>query len=572
MKKFRAISVIMSVLMVCSSLLFVGCNKGGPSVDSTKSQLRILNFGGGIGEEWLDNRIAEFEELHKNDTHWEEGKVGVQIHPMHKKVTGTELVDTLSGNSNDLFFTEGVNYYDFVNRGDGESLFADITDIVTSTLPNESKSIEQKMSGNIADYFKTNDGKYYAVPFYAGFEGLNYDIDLFDEYGLFFVGDENNNYRAKYVIEDDEKIYSFCKLNGNLSSGPNGIHGDYDDGLPATYEEFFALCEYMKSGNSGTEITPMIMNSAHFYMHYLLASMQADYEGVDDYMLNFTFNGTANHLVEEINADGSVVLKDPVSISNANGYELYGQAGRYYALSFLETCFKKGYISNTEEEYMSTMNLFLNGKYSSKIETIGMIVEGCWWANEADNANYFNNGKGRTRDNSRLGYLPFPKATDEQVGEKLTIPAINNTAIFIKNSSNDVAKAIAKEFIKFVLSDTNLKKFTQETDILMLYDYEMSEQELNNVSPYGRSVYEMKNNANIVYPNSKSPLLLSDTTYFNIQLNNWVSTVSQDSKNVTVNDPVIQFKSNKVNVKDYFFGLRDYRISNWATKFKDFID
>ena len=97
----------------------------------------------------------------------------------------------------------------------------DITEAVTEPLTEygEQGSIEDKMTTQQQNWFKVN-GSYYAIPHYEGYYGMFYDVDTFDERNLFMTDSG-----------------TFTNYSGR-GKGVDGVAGTYDDGLPATYEEF----------------------------------------------------------------------------------------------------------------------------------------------------------------------------------------------------------------------------------------------------------------------------------------------------------------------------------------------
>ena len=98
------------------------------------------------------------------------------------------------------------------------------------------------------------------------------------------------------------------------------------------------LCDYIVSSG----VTPLIWSGQNHsdILGKFMQQLAADYEG-EEFMLNYTFDGTATHLVESIDNSGKVTFREPTQITNANGYELYSSAGRYYSLKFVENILSK---------------------------------------------------------------------------------------------------------------------------------------------------------------------------------------------------------------------------------------
>lgn len=83
------------------------------------------------------------------------------------------------------------------------------------------------------------------------------------------------------------------------------------------------LCDYIVSSG----VTPLIWSGQNHsdILGKFMQQLAADYEG-EEFMLNYTFDGTATHLVESIDNSGKVTFREPTQITNANGYELYSSA------------------------------------------------------------------------------------------------------------------------------------------------------------------------------------------------------------------------------------------------------
>ena len=205
----------------------------GVEVDENKTQLLVATFEGGLGTQWIRESADRFEEAFK-DVSFEEGKKGVQVRITKSTNYGGESVlDTLKTEEADVWFTETVNYQDHINYEN----FADITDIVTEPLSEygETESIADKIDPAYREFLNVGtdaEPKYYGIPFYDGFYGLTYDVDMFAEQNLYF----------KDGADELEFVTSASDVK---SAGVDGKLGTYDDGLPATYAQLKALLEKM---------------------------------------------------------------------------------------------------------------------------------------------------------------------------------------------------------------------------------------------------------------------------------------------------------------------------------------
>lgn len=140
MKKTIGLTLLMSMLLGS-----VGCGAAGPgpqeSIDKTKTQLRIYNFDGGVGTDWLYEIEAAFEAKYA-EVSFEKDKKGVQV----LVVPGKDNPASITASKYDILFTEGVYYNDLIASDE----LLDISDIVTGSLSEitngaETQSIQDKM-------------------------------------------------------------------------------------------------------------------------------------------------------------------------------------------------------------------------------------------------------------------------------------------------------------------------------------------------------------------------------------------------------------------------------------------
>ena len=270
MKNKRILALATALIISATAFsAFTGCGKRTEAdYDPTKANLMVATFSGGVGKAWLEDAAVRFEKKYENATHFQEGRTGVNIAVDGNKDTyGGQSLET-SALTQDVYFTEGIEYYKFVN----DKKVADITDIVAQeTLSDygENVTIESKLDPSIQDFLKSKDGKYYMLPFYDGFYGLIYDVELFETKGFYF--DE-----AGYFLK--KTVANASTFESKKSAGPNGKKGDYDDGLPATYEQMLKLVDQIRSSSC----TPFCYSGDIYdYVDKAFRAFIADYEGYE---------------------------------------------------------------------------------------------------------------------------------------------------------------------------------------------------------------------------------------------------------------------------------------------------
>ena len=537
----KAFAFVLSLVMMLT--LFAGCGvgveKGGENVveaDPSKASITVATWDGGLGSKWLEDAAALFEEQYKDATNFEEGKVGVEINIVaSRSFDGSAMAFTPL--THDIYFVEAVDYFAMINNRQ----LADISDVVTAPLTayGEEKSIADKLDPTLNAYLTNIDGNYYAVPFYETYYSFAYDLDLWDA-------------KSFYVAANG----GWTNASGDLSAGPDGVAGTDDDGMPATYAEFAKLITRI----SDADVTPFVTaGNAQDYVANYLYQMWADYEGAEQMLLNYTFDGTATDLID-VDESGNVTKLPATEITIDNGYMLQKQAGRYAVLQFCEDI-----LLSSDNNYkiidthVNAQKSFVRGGIAND-QPIAMIVEGSWWENEAKEAlNDLANG-GYDRHNYAV--MPMPHATEEQIGQTPTWLAMSNSYGFVASNCDNMD--LAKEFMKFLHTDSNLCAFTQEVNMTRALQYELSEEQITGLTTYCQSILNLKKNGNVIYPVS----LVDEVNNNNIMFANFTWAWQTNINGYDFKSPWLYFKDEKdTSAEKYFNGQYDNFEKKWPALF-----
>lgn len=537
----RLTKIICGILAMGFAFGFSACGGNKNEVDSSKTQLYIDHYAGGFGSEWINIAKKDFEEKYK-DTEFEPGKKGVQVWVDDGKDGGNELIERLNGKRGHIFITESMYYYDYLSK----DLLLDISDAVTEPLTDlgENKTIESKLVKSQQDFLSV-DKKYYAVPHYFACNGITYDVELFDEYSLFL--DEEGNFTKKH---DEE----------GLSVGADGIAGTYDDGLPATFDDFFRLCAEMSE-----YATPLIWSGQYkFYVDYFLGALAAEINGKNNTEISFTFNGKSDRVITGFDEKG-VPLTEEVEINADNAYRVYEQSGYYYALQFIKKIIENNYYAyQSFEEWNSnieTQNTYLLSNRDESLTPIAMLIEGNWWENEAagtfESMSEMYSKAGRM--DRKFAFMPLPKPSADYLNENHTIVESNNSYMFIKKSVDDVHAEVAKKFIRFVNTDEKLREFTKLTNTPKALEYTVDDSTLNAMSYFGKSVLNYKNSktTDVIYQCSNNPRYYNNMSRFEM---------SRIYEHGELLHAATAFHDNSsLTLKNFYNGY----IANWKTWFEN---
>ncbi len=481
----------MTVLM---GLSFVGCGgtSQGEKVDESKLQLYVYNYNGGYKSDWLFSAKKSYEKLHENDEYGE--KKGVVININNPK-SFLQTAEILSSND-EIFFMEDVYYRQFYNAG----VFKDLTSVVTTQSPYDNKTIESKFTDQQKEALNLN-GAYYAIPHYSGGYGIIYNVDLFDSNGWYFCAEPTGT-------EVDDLFVG--RSTAKKSAGPDGSFGTADDGLPATYEEFFTLCDYIKSCSAIPFTWPEDYYSLH--LEGLLNALIADYEGVDQMKVRIGYDGLATDLCKFVNG---TLTKDEVStqINAENGYEAFRQEGVYYALSFIEKLIKNDYNNKDSLSLDDSEQNYLYAGIDGVTTETAMLLDGDWWQQESDGI--FSDiagamGSQYSKFNRHFAWMPLPKADESKVGtERIYFDHLGAMAC-IKSGLSDVQKEVSKLFLQFACTDRSLIEFTNVTGAVKGYDYTKALKEdtsYQNLSYFTKSVVDCIDNGKQLFNVSASKFL-----------------------------------------------------------------
>lgn len=555
-KKFTLVAtgaLISSCLVGCGGFEDPNVEK----IDTSKTQIFVNTYDGGYGSAWLSKIKARFEEEHKDDV-IETGKKGIQVYISPKKQIADAVSAQILDGRDEVYFTEQSSYFSLYTNG----ILGDISDVLTETLPGESKTLLDKMALEQKEFYgiegKDGEKHYYAFPHYSGFFGITYNVDLFDEKGFYFA--------AKPLSTRLDDLF-VTKTNIKKSAGPDGVEGTMDDGLPTTYDEFFNLCRYI----SKRGCTPFLSNgtNSYDYLNILVNALATTYEGKDEMMKTFTLDGELNNLATINSANELVLDGKPTTVSTENGYEASRMAGKYYGLKFLRTLwdnpsFHNDKWTNTGYTHMNAQRDFLYGGYDGVTQPIAMISDGIWWQNEAKTVfEQMVDAKGEelSEMNRKFAFMPLPQPTKEKADstKKSTLYDHLFSFAFMKANVSEVKKPIIKEFLKFCNTDISLAEYTITTNTPKALYYSLTEEQKAQMSYYGQSLYERKMNSDIVYPYGKSQFFANNQSKFHTN-ELYHSMINGKDNQWIING----YKDLNATAEQYFSGMYSYYKDNWA--------
>ncbi len=515
----KIMSMILVIILCLSVVTSCGPNKVGDDINKSKTQIYIgVATGGLTAKDWLKDIKTAFEEKYADYKIGD--KTGIQIVITDAKY-GKELLENYNTLTNDIIFTEDLYLYNWLM--DSDAGFVDISDIVTEKV--NGVSIEDTLDSAIKEYYAQYDengvAHYSVLPYASAFNGFVYDSDLWFERGVYITKayedgltsdmgitplTEDDKVNGEWVTLVTEGGVSYYKTSKGdyLSKGPDGEYGTYDDGTPATIEQFFLLCDHMKN-NCG--VTPIYYSGKHKaeYLNWLLSALSVFFDG-ENIQSFYTQDGGIIDVIEQINSDGTYTTKE-VSLTSSTYMEAYQSAGKYEALLFLEELISdaNGYCGATsgEKDQYYAQREFMKGRWADDGYRYGFLVEGTWWENEsAGNYAYLveNGGEKYAQENRNFKFLAFPHKSESDVGTTATYVNMVHSGAFILDSTDESKIDICKKFLQECFSAAGNASYTEQTSIIRPYSYTI---DTSKLSSFGLSVYESiyaNENAVVVYP------------------------------------------------------------------------
>lgn len=539
----RLVTVLLAAVMFVVPL--TGCGGDGIEIDPNRTQLYVGIYEGGWGREWIDAMIEEFEQLNPEVQVIAEGK--------KDEFTGDTLKASIASGQYDLYFTT-INFADFVANESDNNLLLDITDAVTTPLSEygETRSIEDKMDPYMQTYMKASNqnGRYYSIPMYCSYYNIVYDVDLFEQEST-----------PLYFAEDGTFTTGLTEKGAKAKwAGQDGETGTYDDGLPVTWSDFRRLInEMIKYG-----ITPFIWGSdVSAYRADYFTTVWANYEGKENFDLNLTFDGVDTTLPgTDTDESGRTGLR----ITAENGYELQKQPGKRWALEMAKYIIDNNLYDGESflADYLSAQNRYLLSKYTATTgeKRIAMLIEGGWWENESkamqeDMVARF----GDEYANRRFGIMTVPRFDGQENMNKVLYSVTGNSVGFIRK--NATQPELAKEFLRFTTTDANLRLYTRMTGSTRAYDYELTQDDLDSMSYYKQSLWDIfsDENTDMVYSYGPSRLAINNQAYFR---GPWCWTGISGGRQL--NEPTTAFAQygSQLTVDAYMDALYTYHSNQWS--------
>ncbi len=576
-KLFVKIAVLaLSVLMAIGAVACGGGSKGsgGGNQEGSKVNASIYISKGGFGTSAHEAQVARFNEAFKDKEYTDAN--GNTLKGVNFKVMNTGGVESPSLGSvktNDahlIFYAHTQSQT--VAAAYGQQAIVDLTDVMTAQIPGdpEGSTIVNKIPDQVLPSY-TNGAtgssvKYAAIPWGDSTYGVVYDIERWENEGLYLVKDGGTQFRS--AILPNGVGYYFGTANKTV--GPNGVPGDYDDGLPSSMYELIVLCEKLKK--SGTQTPPFIYPGEYpQHTNFLAEALTYSLLGKENAaaLWNFTsdeFNVITSFTQDDLfNSSVSRTIKVPevttVAVEEGSGYYTTTSVEKYWAMAFLQLAKQQNWFGGTVGNTLShtaTQRAFINSQFESGAENRGaMLLDGSFWYNESIDAGnwtdyeveyYMQNGEFTTPDSRKVAWMPLPinimtSVTGEKnadgstkyveiyggvkenvTGEKPVRVSSNGGALVVNNFFANKPEMIeaAKDYLKFICSDEELSKFAAAAGYSLQLDFTLDTEVFATAPKYSVDTFELIANSDRVFPSSDKATYLNRELFpFAISYSSW---------------------------------------------------
>ncbi len=598
MKKLIALLITISMLFSVT-VATAGCGGGGTSFgdgDDVVIQFQLDNLG--YGTQWLQESCDRFMAQQK-DVEYPGGKQGVYCHIVRGN---TPTANNIEQSGSHVVFRSGRGE----TLAETGNVWAIPREVMTQKIPGETKSIEDKLYPESRAFFRAGDtygengelipGDYYTIPSHETYGGLSYDKKVFDNYGFFLARQLDgpvNSSDTEFSVADYEDEFGLqqhvSSLTGETyffvspkpdtdveawekgkSCGPNGIYGDYDDGLASSLWELFAMWEFM----AAQKISPMLVSGHQkslanaildslpsSLMGYEKARGQYDLTGPVDAVVNFSYGAVTNGM----NYIEAPIVQN-INVTEETGYYTTWAVERYFTMAAMELLFTEGYLNSssipddpTQVNHLGAQKKFLDSGHQimgGVGEEIGMLMEYSYWWNESSirgNVDAFQSLNPDV-DDREIRWMPLPvnikatvtgernedgsdiytsyrfseqpgisfsrtgtEYTESISGEKNILCQVGWSGFIIGKKAAEMDPATTqaiKDWLLFFHSDAELSAVTASQGFRKGLIYEMSNADRSKWAPFYSDLYDLSEKSDIIRPASDTETFLTGVSTF----------------------------------------------------------
>lgn len=557
MKKLLSL-VLSALLLLCTAISLIGCGGGD---DSTISEIYVAISDGGFGRIWIDDCADRFEAA-VADKSYADGKTGAIV-TVNQERNALNTIET-----GGYAIIETGAHRKHISDPVGSGVFLNIDEWMTEENPwNEDRApIDSYIQDATKNMVKV-EGEYWGAPAWEWFGGLCYDVQLFNENGWYIADPyaaQGHNVTPEYNGTPMGSIYLINDEDSKKSCGRDGVYGTTDDGLPTTLKEFATLCFLILQEGVDVFTLP---GKWLYHDQYFVSGLWAALSNFEELNASNDFQGkinaiklddngepipTGNSLFEGVPAELTPELEtEVVKIARTEdspyyaevgknylekGNAIYGSAARYYTAAFFYIMEEynmyvdadAGSITHTD----SQLNFVFSKTQPNGTKRRAFLIDGTYWYCEALEIETFSSYEAQNDDTARaleeIQWFSLPASLDTPVEPNEDQTQYNEQALInggetywaVSALFEDDAEtlAVAKDFLQFMVSKKELANHTAYSSNCMMYEYDLTEEQYNSLTAFGKSNFDMHKTAKVVSvaPSADNSAYLQHTSEFSL--------------------------------------------------------
>ena len=479
----------------------------GPKIDGDyddkANNIYIQAYTGGVGVDWLNAVVEEFNQKYYSED--SSKKWVVTVLTTNNKDDGADFYNAFKAGTStaDIYFTSNPTMW---SEMIGNGYLLDLTDVYNSKPDGENgKTVKEKLANADSVYTKTYtksgvDG-IYGLPYAEQSAGMIVNKEVFVKNGWFTYADVADKAKVEEDIGESVKTATYqmksvlvrASQSGTvkysdviLSTGKDGKYGTFDDGQPTTLTEWNEMMDAIKNKNYKAFIWSGKYTE---YTNHVLSGVLGQYLGADNMKKWLSFGDEEYTFTDE--SGKSVTVN---SSNRANSYKIpeLKKALEFFSNQLAKNAYSKSLTSL--ETHTDTQGYFIYGESQSNMEKAAILCDGIWWENEA---------KSKLEGINKYGvneytFLFAPEFEGQTMAGTDSCIAVSEAgAVFARNTTNSERAAKIKEFMSMTCSDKYLKHFTKTTSCIRPFDYELSDEDLAELTPFGRNCWEIYHSENV---------------------------------------------------------------------------
>lgn len=343
----KGFSVALAALLAGSMVFFAGCGSRGSGVvdngEYLEGSIEVKIAQAGYGTEWLKSIATSYESAYPGC------KVEV-AEVQDRNSLSAQIVS--SANTADI-----VVVVDSIFSRQADGYLVDVTDVLNAVPDGFETSSYDRMNASLRDFFETDDGKFYQIPWESGYKGYVYNKTTLDE-----------------------------------------LYGEGNYTLPRTTNEFLEMCQDIldTSTAKGSVVYPTIFTVADTYASFLLDTLWWQYSGEarDQFYWGY---------LKVENADGTTSFRKCETVEDFTNL-MNGDPGRQKSLEFFEKVLLSANLGGYAHPECDRMNFqeaqtsFFGNGYGTNMSKSAFMICGDW----------LNKEMGNTANDSDVRFMRMP--------------------------------------------------------------------------------------------------------------------------------------------------------------------